>query len=324
MAKTLGFKKDKPEIVTFKRLNVQSYEEEFLNFWKSLGFRKEQNKNSKSYASSIKSLRKVLGSEYSWCNHVTIEKLKSYCEVFKSYTEENIAHTSPEMEKFEGKKLYFHQFVMSYSGFSYLRSTMEGTIGHRQSFSVKSVPDEVWNLSLEIEKLLIKKFSRGSFSSGERKSAVKFAQNIENFFSENANKIAFGVDKLTVIKGSYSVIDDFRIAKGIVPSVFLYTGNFASGAALMQAMDKYSYWKIYDKHEDDKTCVSKDPEKVQKILEERKRKEEEDLPDIVKRRREEMRKNGITPKEKSSEEDCSRRDEYLRKKQERRNPFGRR
>jgi hypothetical protein len=83
MAKTLGFKKDKPEPINFKRLKVEAFEEQFLDYWKSLGFRKELDKNSKSYTHSINNLRKVLRGEYFWCKGVTLEKLKNYCEIFK-------------------------------------------------------------------------------------------------------------------------------------------------------------------------------------------------------------------------------------------------
>lgn len=317
-AKTLGFKKDKPEIVTFKRLNVQSYEEEFLNFWKSLGFRKEQNKNSKSYAASIKSLRKVLGGDFSWAEQVTLLNLRHFCEVFKVYADSNIPHVVEEGTKPRNiRSMYFHEFVMTYSGYSYLRDIIQGKI------KSNSVPEEIKDFVFDLEKVIAKQIGRSSFSSGEKTRIIKFAEAISSFYKENRNKIAFGVDKISMVRASYSVINEFRKMKGIDANILIYTGNYASGAALMQAMDKYSYWKIYDKHEDDKACVSKDPEKVQKIMEERKRKEEEDLPDIVKRRREEMKKNGIAPKTQNIEEDCSRRDEYLRKKQERRNPFGR-
>lgn len=316
--KTLGFKKDKPEIVTFKRLNVQSYEEEFLNFWKSLGFRKEQNKNSKSYASSVKSLRKVLEGDFVWAERVTLSNLRHFCEVFRVYADSNTAHISSEGVKCRNlKNLYFHEFVMTYSGYSYLRDVIQGKI------KSDILPDEIKDFVFDLEKVISKHIGRGSFSSGERKRIVKFAETISTFYEENRNKIAFGVDKISIVKAAYRVINDFVKAKGITPNILIYTGNYASGAALTQAMDLNSYWKIYDKHEDDRTCVSKDPEKVRRIMEERKRKEEEDLPDIVKRRREEMKKNGIAPKTQNTEEDCSRRDEYLRKKQERRNPFGR-
>ena len=321
--RTLGFKKEKPEPVNFKRLKVEGFEEQFLDYWKSLGFRKELDKNSKSYTNSIKALRKVLGGEYSWCYDITLEKLKHYCGIFKVYTEGNTAHTLAELTKFEGKKLYFHQFVMTYSGFSYLRNVIEGKIKVSDPHLVDVISDEIKDFSLEIEKILIRKFTRGAFSSGEVKRIIKFAQNVDKFFEENKHKIAFGVDKLSMVKGSYAVIDEFRKIKGIPPDLLIYTGNYASGSALIRAMDQFSYWKIYEKHEDDKAIVTKDPDKVRRVIEEQKKKEEENLPDIVKRRREEMRKNGTVCKPKDTDEDCSRRDEYLRKKKEKRNPFGR-
>lgn len=314
MIKTaLGLKKDKPAIMTHKRLGVQQFEEEFLNYWRELGFRKELDKNSKSYANSIKSLRKVLSDEPPW-RGITLSKLRYYCSIFKSYVESNPYRKDDEI-KGDLKKLYFHQFVMAYSGFSYLLAIHEGKI------KASDFSSEEKTLAEDISKVLTTVLKRPYFSSGEKLRILKFAKNIHHFYTDNAHKIAFGVDIMTIVRGSFSVVTEFRKTKSLDANILIYTGNYAAGAALEQAMEQFGYWKIYKKHEAPDACIHKDPEKTRKVLEKIQKKEDDDLPEIVKRRREELKKNGIEIKKKEQENDCSRRDEFLRKKKERRNPF---
>lgn len=312
--KSLGFKKDTPKIETFKRLKVEGFEEEFLNYWKSLGFRKELDKNSKSYASSIKALRKVLSGEFSWAENITLEKLKQCCVGFQQFSNLNIAQRDGGKGAVDLKKLYFWQFVASYSGYSYLRDVLDGKI------RVEPIPEELGALVSIVEEILKKKLNRKTFSAGEKNRILKFVKAVDDLFKDYQNKIAFGVDILTLIRGSFMIIDEFRKLKGIEPNVLIYTGNYAAESAVLQAMDKFGYWKIYDKHEDDSAFALKDIEKTNKVLEENKKKEEEELPDIVKRRREEMEKNGIK-RITENKEDCSRREAYFNKKKAKRNPF---
>lgn len=314
-SKSLGLAKNKPLIATFKRLQVKGYEEEFLNYWKSLGFRKELDKNSKSYANSIKALRSILKGSDPW-GSMSMSELKNYCLIFKTYTDQNAAHRVEGQIITDPKKLYFHQFVMTYSGYSYLLAVVNGKI--RAPFLTPELKD----FSEDVAKLLGKIMGRCEFSFGEIQRIQKFAKVIDIFYEDNKNRIAFGVDKLTIVRGSFSVITDFRKLKSISANILIYTGNYAAGAALEQAMEQFGYWKIYSKYEAPDASVKKDPEKTKKVMEKITKKEEDDLPEIVKRRREEMKKNGIEIKtKKEQEEDCSRRDEFLRKKKTRRNPF---
>lgn len=316
--KTLGFKKDKPEPINYKKLKVEGFEDSFLDYWKSLGFRKELNKDSKSYSLSIKSLRKVLGNEYTWARGVTLTKLQHYCEVFKAYSDSNVSHVVSEGDKFKDpKKMYFHQFVMTYSGYSYLRDVIQGKIKSQAH-------EELEGFSLEVSEIIGKKIGRKSFSVGEKVRIINFAKTMDDFYTENKHKIAIGIDKLTIVKSTFSVISDFMKLKGISPNILIFTGNFATGSALTQAMNQFSHWKIYSKAESINTCAEKDPEKARKVIAQKKVEEEEALPDVVKRRREELKKNG-SYKPQQEDEDCSRREEYLRKKESKRhnNPFGR-
>lgn len=308
MLKTsLGLKKIRPIVVTNKKLNVQGHEEEFLDYWKSLGFRKEKDKNSKSYTNSIKSLRKVLSGEPPW-EGITLSRLKVYCEILKVYSESNRPHNLPEGEKFiEPGKLYFHQFVKTYSGYSYLKAIMSGKIRG------EVISEDTKVFAADISKILYARLTRKAFSSGECSRINRFAQAISCFCEDRKEKIAFGVDRLTIVKGIFQVVDDFRATKSIPPGVLIYTGNYAAGAALEQAMERFGYWKIYSKLETPEMALQKDPEKVKRIMEQKKAKEEEDLPEIVKRRREELKKRGIEIK-KQDQEDCSRKEEYLKNK----------
>jgi hypothetical protein len=286
-----------------------------LNYWESLGFKKEKNKNSKSYANSIKSLRKVLSGKAPW-EGMTLSRLKHYCEILKVYSESNRPHMVPDGETFiEPNKLYFHQFVMTYFGYSYLKDVMSGKI------KGEVVSDDVKEFAEEISNVLYRKLTRKVFSSGEYARINKFAHAIHYFYEDKKDKIAVGIDKMTIVRGIFRVIDDFRKIKGIPPDFLIYTGNYAAGYALERAMEQNGYWKIYSKYEDPNECVQKDPDKAEKVVERLKKKEEDDLPDIVKRRREELKKHGILKKQEDNE-DCSRKEAYLRgKAKPKRNPF---
>ena len=310
--KTLGIKKDKPSGC---RYNFQPFEHEFMDFWGSLGFRLEKDKNSLSYRSSIASLRKVLKGYYEWSGPITLQRLKEYVEIFKDHSKLNKFLSEPGAKGFQDPtKLYFHQFVQTFSGYSYLRDVIEG------KFRKITVHKDLESFSKEVAGIISEQIGRKSFSSGETARISNFSREILNFYEKNADKIATGIDKMTIVSGVVKVINSFVRVKGINKNLLIYTGNYAAGAALTQAMDQFSYWKIYEKQEDINTCANKDPEKVKQVMAEKKKKEEDSLPDVVKRRREEMKNNGIEIKQKE-EEDCSRRDEFLRKKNERRNPF---
>jgi hypothetical protein len=316
--KPLGFKQEKKPLKG-KLVHFEPFEEEFMAFWKSLGFSTPKDKTAKYYKKSVRYLRYLLrGEKFFWLDRpLSIKEIQHFCIIFKEHAELNKFFES-EGRKYDLKKFYFHQFVLSFSGHSFLRDILEGKLA-----SVE-VDDDLAAFANEISILIRKNLKReAGFSSGEYARILSFAKTIQSFFNNNRGKIAFGVDALSLVKASYKVINEFRKIKGITSNVLIYTGNYAAGAALEQAMDQFSYWKIYEKHEDDKAIVTKDPDKVRRVIEEQKKKEEENLPDIVKRRREEMRKNGTVCKPKDTDEDCSRRDEYLRKKKEKRNPFGR-
>lgn len=309
---SLGLKKDNSAVMAHKRLGVQQFEEDFLNYWRSLGFKKELDKNSKSYANSIKSLRKVLSNVSPW-EGITLSQLKSYCDAFKVYAESN-SYRKQEEIKGDLKKLYFHQFVESYSGFSYLRAIHEGKI----KASVFSSEDKAF--AEEIANVLSKMLNRKVFSSGENLRILKFSKDIRDFYNGNANKIALGIDDMTIVRGIFAIITEFRKTKSIAANVLIYTGNYAIGAALDQAMERFGYWKIYSKLETPEMAMQKDPEKVKKFMEQKKAKEEECLPDIVKKRREDLKNRGIEIKTQDKE-DCSRKEAYLQRKKSRKTIF---
>ena len=316
--KTLGFRKEiKP--AKGKIAHFEPFEIEFMEFWQQLGFKTPKDKTAKYYKKSVRYLRYLLkGEKFFWSEKpMTISELKKHCMTFKSHAELNNYFES-EGKKYDLKKFYFHQFVLSFSGHSFLRDIMEEKIQKLE------VDEDLEIFAQDVSKLIKRNLKRDSgFSSGEYARILKFSQTILNFWEKNSNKIAFGVDKISIVKGSYSTIKEFMKAKGISPNILIYTGNYASGAALEQAMEQFGYWKIYSKHEAPDACLHKDPEKAKRVLKKIEQKEKDDLPEIVKRRREELQRNGIEIK-KEEEEDCSRRDEFLRKKKTKRNPFSKR
>ena len=315
--KTLGFRKEaKP--TKGKIVHFEPFEIEFMEFWQQLGFKTTKDKTAKYYKKSVRYLRYLLkGEKFFWLEKpITVSELKNHCITFKAHAELN-GYSENEGKKCDLKKFYFHQFVLSFSGHSFLRDIIEKKIGKLE------VNEDLELFAQDVAKLIKGKLNRdGGFSSGEYARILKFSQSILDFWEKNNHKIAFGVDKLSIVKGSYSIIKDFTKLKGINPNILIYTGNYAAGAALEQAMEQFGYWKIYSKYEAPDASVKKDIEKTKKVMEKITKKEEEDLPEIVKRRREEMKKNGIEVKtKKEKEEDCSRRDEFLNRKKTRRNPF---
>jgi len=313
MAKTLGIKKEDKNYCRFK---IEPFEHEFMNFWGSLGFRLEKDKNSESYKKSVGALRQILKGVFYWGPFISLNKLKEYCLIFKDHSELNTHFKKEGEDGYQDlKKLYFHQFTETYSGYSYLRNVVEG------KFKSLKVDKELEDFSKDVVKLIQKKIGRNTFSAGESARILTFCQSIDDFFAKNKGKIAFGVDKLTLVKHIYTVIKEFADTKGIKTNLLIYTGNYALGSALEQAMERFELWKIYSKIEPADASIQKDPEKAKKVMAKIKTKEEQELPDIVKKRREEMKKHGIELKKTEENNDCSKKEEFLRKKKEKRNPF---